>query len=291
MTIDHSQLPQSLSEVIEASQTSMVRIKLDNASDALSLTDSKIGGLGYLPEDKAYPYTDAGNPLSLLIQINFEQLADNIDVGQLAHPLPTSGILQIYIDATDDVYGADYDNPTPSDAYQVRFWKDISAPVNTQALREAKLAIQGYISDDEYYPPFDVHQEIALKFVPQTQSCSPSCIDFSYYLKTIDDSAQETEFFDYLESLGIEDIDDIHDVYNEIANAQGHQLLGYPYFTQTDPRTFDDAIQQHILLLQIDTDDDFNISWGDCGVAHFFITPKALANEDFSGLIYHWDCY
>lgn len=292
--IDQSQLPQPLSEVIEISQTSMVRIKLDDTGDTLSLTDSKIGGLGYLPEHAIYPYTNAGKPLSLLVQINFAQLADSVDISQLAYPLPTSGILQIYIDATDELYGADYDNPAQSDTYQVRFWQDHSAPVNTQTLQDTLLAQQAQMGDDEhYYAPFDIQREIALKFINETQSCSASCIEFGHYLRATDSNIETSEFFDYLESLNLEDEDSdtIHDVYNKLANTGGHQILGYPYFTQTDPRKYKEASEQPILLLQIDSDDASNISWGDCGVANFFITPLQLGNADFNQLIYNWDCY
>ena len=49
------------------------------------------------------------------------------------------------------------------------------------------------------------------------------------------------------------------------------------------------------MLLQIDSDEDddrsFEIIWGDCGVANFFINSEALLKKDFSKVIYNWDCY
>ena len=65
--------------------------------------------------------------------------------------------------------------------------------------------------------------------------------------------------------------------------------MGYPNFTQDDPRGYNE-INEHILLLQIDSDDDNDIMWGDCGIANFFIHPDDLAKQDFSQLVYNWDC-
>jgi uncharacterized protein YwqG len=44
-----------------------------------------------------------------------------------------------------------------------------------------------------------------------------------------------------------------------------------------------------IQLLQI-ASDNINISWGDGGLAHFFIQKQDLINRDFSNIIYYWDC-
>ncbi len=63
---------------------------------------------------------------------------------------------------------------------------------------------------------------------------------------------------------------------------QGHKIGGYPFFTQTDPREWEEKYQQHdILLLQIDTDDSLNIMWGDSGVANFFIKKRRFVNSKF----------
>lgn len=67
-------------------------------------------------------------------------------------------------------------------------------------------------------------------------------------------------------------------------------ILLKPNFTQTDPREYNKSLQKHILLFQIETDDDNDIMWGDCGVANFFIHPDDLKNQDFSKLLYNWDC-
>lgn len=64
-------------------------------------------------------------------------------------------------------------------------------------------------------------------------------------------------------------------------------MLGYPYFTQWDPRDEEDG--RRILLLQLDSCDRC-VEWGDAGVANFFISPEALERRDFSDVLYNWDC-
>ena len=82
-------------------------------------------------------------------------------------------------------------------------------------------------------------------------------------------------------------------------SCDGHKLLGKPYFTQNDPRPYVKGYQRYdTLLFQIDSDggyhkDDkyhYEIIWGDCGVANFFINQKDLENCDFSKVLYNWDC-
>ena len=72
-----------------------------------------------------------------------------------------------------------------------------------------------------------------------------------------------------------------------------HQLGGYPYFTQSDPRPgqYEDL---DVLLFQLDSDGNKEVGdlvlWGDCGVANFFISREALKRRDFSRVCYNWDC-
>jgi len=68
-------------------------------------------------------------------------------------------------------------------------------------------------------------------------------------------------------------------------------MFGSPYFTQYDPRSYKENLEKYnICLFQMDTDDDAEIMWGDSGVANFFIQEKDLAAEDFSDVLYNWDC-
>ena len=76
----------------------------------------------------------------------------------------------------------------------------------------------------------------------------------------------------------------------------GHWLLGWPSFTQEDPREPGGPLEEFgTLLLQIDSvyneeEREYDVLWGDCGVANFFIRREDLENCDFSRVLYNWDC-
>lgn len=70
----------------------------------------------------------------------------------------------------------------------------------------------------------------------------------------------------------------------------GHKMGGYAYFTQSDPRFDAPEEETWLLLLQIDSDDDMGIMWGDVGVGGFFIRENDLKKCDFSRVLYNWDC-
>ena len=95
------------------------------------------------------------------------------------------------------------------------------------------------------------------------------------------------------EDDNIEDIYDLSYDTNEMIwdhhNGDGHKIGGYPAFSQEDPRKSDS--DQTVLLLQIDSEDDESIMWGDGGVCGFFCTPDDLKRRDFSKVLYNWDCY
>ena len=74
-----------------------------------------------------------------------------------------------------------------------------------------------------------------------------------------------------------------------------HQLGGYPYFTQYDPRfeyRSSEATKYTELLFQIDSqfDTKWDLCWGDAGVRNLFISRENLEALDFSDLLYNFDC-
>ena len=293
---DDTNLPSpTLQTMLEKSRVEMVRMILKNSDGKLPLTASKVGGMGYLPMGETYPSQADGKPLALLVQINFSELSNAVDLTQLPQPLPDNGILQIYIGNTD-LYGADFDKPYPSDTYQVRYWADTNLPVNQADLDEAMASVKTIFLEEDYVLPFGVNDEFALTFEQAVQSSNLYAYD--PYEVTGKTPSETSELYDEdaieaeLKAKGLDDVDpyDVIDKYLELAGVGGHQILGYPYFTQTDPREYEKSLRQYILLFQLDSDDDVDIMWGDMGVANFFITPEALLARDFNQLVYNWDC-
>ena len=96
-------------------------------------------------------------------------------------------------------------------------------------------------------------------------------------------------FYDLPDEI-FENVVDIHD-----GPDCAHQLGGYPYFTQYDPRfeyRSSEATKYTELLFQIDSqfDTEWDLCWGDAGVRNFFISREDLEALDFSDLLYNFDC-
>lgn len=290
--MNKTDLPMPLQTLLDISKVNCVRIKLSKQdNDFVPSLTSKIGGMGYLPAGERYPVKLDGAPLVLLAQINFKELSAQVDISQLAHPLPKQGILQIYIDGKDDdyLYGCDFDDYLPHDGYQVRFWQDDNLSLNIDELNRISEQLKHLDTD---CLPFDFNCQYDMNFVLNEQSCGTNCFEYNAIADTIE-PLKGNDIWNYLEeTLDVDDPDEHLERYDELSgNGYGqHLILGYPYFTQTDPREYNEQLQKHVLLFQIDTDDDNDIMWGDCGVANFFIHPDDLKNQDFSKLIYNWDC-
>ncbi|MDH0564856.1 YwqG family protein [Acinetobacter courvalinii] len=273
MNLQAEHLPHTLHpylEKISATILPTVTMQL-TASDNLSLWQSKIGGEPYLPLDTAYPVDSNGNPLALLAQFNFAEIPSLPN-------FPDQGILQFYI-AADDLYGMNFDDQQQQSGFKVLYFEQVIADA-----AQLKQDFSELEFDEDAYLPFTGQYSIEFNLTSQPISLG----DFAFAPKIL--GVEELyDFEDRFEGGDFED--DFIEPYDEVASASGHRLGGYPYFTQTDPRHYNDKVQDYILLFQLDTDDAENeIMWGDSGVGNFFIHPEDLKNRDFSKVLYNWDC-
>lgn len=236
------------------------------------LWDSRIGGIPYLPLDTEFPVDSNDVPLKLLVQLNFAQMPP-------LEGYPQTGLLQFFIGG-DDLYGADFDNLQQQKDFRVIYWENIIEDAS-QLQHDFSTVEAAY--DDEYYTPID--GQFSIEFTPAKQYISSEDFQFGRKILGVDN------LFDYEDEFTDEDFyDDWLDPYNEHFVSNGHRIGGYPFFTQTDPREYREEIQDYVLLLQIDSDYQTGICWGDIGVGNFFIHPEDLENKDFSKVAYSWDC-
>lgn len=235
-----------------------VEMQLTLAED-LPLWQSKVGGKPYLPLNVPYPTAENGNPLTLLAQINFEEVPE-------MEGYPKKGILQFFVDSEDDLIGSDFDNPQNTAGFRVLYHADIT--------KDTSLLQQDFpqVDENEFYLPFSFGEEFSIRFEKKEQFISIT--DFSF----------ENLIPDYYDLE-----DEIRDaIYDSELYSSGHRIGGYPYFTQHDPRAYDTIPKDYELLLQLDSDN--GLMWGDCGVGNFFIHPEDLKRLDFSKVAYTWDC-
>lgn len=258
-------------------KTAMTAYKLEIQKDSQpGLFDSKFGGMPYWDMNKEYPTDAQGVKMILLAQLNFTeaQLDDE--------RLPKQGMLQFFIPSDDDVFGADFDEPDSQSSFRVIYHENI----DTSVTKEQIDSLQIPTSEDEYTP---VCIEAAVKFIKTTAYMSAECADFDKVFRQVVLEVSATDIgsataYKYLSE------DDNDYLYDELCET-GHWVLGYPFFTQYDPR--EDTSYYDTLLFQMDSDmidgQDYVI-WGDCGVGNFFINSEALAKKDFSKVMYNWDC-
>ncbi|WP_191015175.1 YwqG family protein [Treponema zioleckii] len=259
-----------------------VEINIHAAEEPLPLTKSKFGGFPYWPKNMEYPTSKAdGEKLVLLAQINFAEVPHLAD-------FPESGILQFFIKA-EDLYGCGFDGETAQDNWRIIFHENIEEPMTEDELRALGVKSAGDLNnDDECY--FPLNSEFALSFEETVHSIGPECDD--RFDNAVEKAAKELNLPVPEEAVSSFNVlnNEVYETFFDEYQA-GHRISGYPYFTQSDPRSADDGYD--VLLLQIDSVNDYGpeIMWGDSGVANFFIRREDLKKRDFSKVIYNWDCY
>lgn len=184
--------------------------------------------------------------------------------------------MQFFVSADDELYGADFDHPTIQKDFRIIYHSTIIEDLNK------------VITDFSYLNTLELEDFI----IPEAAKLQ---FELDYQPITSRDYRFEKMFsedIDWEEIVDEENNTELGELYDDLCKDFGHKIGGYPFFTQTDPREWEEKYQQHdILLLQIDTDDSLNIMWGDSGVANFFIKKEDLLNLNFSNVIYNWDCY
>ena len=272
-------------DILEKNKKPMIEIILSD--DKPNLFQSKFGGVPYLPKDKEVPKNKENEQLTLLAQINIDELPENN-----IYPMK-EGILQFWI-LNDDILGLDYDTHL-GDGYKIIYYKEIDKSVTEEEILEK---YKPYKDEDSYFP---IEGEFSLNFKLTDGYFSDSNDDFreivdremkKFYDENKDKYSEILKIYDKENQLNYWEIWDILEEDKEIEEKlfeAGHKIGGFPNFTQSDIREVGDY---EILLLQIDSDrtEKNEIMWGDCGIANFFIREKDLKEFNFNKAIYNWDC-
>ena len=272
-------------DILEKNKKPMIEISLSDEKP--NLFQSKFGGVPYLPKDKQVPKNKENEQLTLLAQINIDELPENN-----IYPME-EGILQFWI-LNDDVLGLDYDTHL-GDGFKVVYYKEIDKSVTEKEVLEK---YKPYKDEDSYFP---IEGEFSLSFKLTDGYFSDSNDDFreivdremkKFYDENKEKYSNILKIYDKENQLNYWEIWDILEEDKEIGEklfGAGHKIGGFPDFTQSDIREVGDY---EILLLQIDSDrtEKNEIMWGDCGIANFFIREKDLKELNFDRAIYNWDC-
>jgi uncharacterized protein YwqG len=220
-------------------------------NETLLIKQSKFLGKPFLPIEIEYPKSLNGTPMILLAQINF------VEIPKLDN-YPTQGILQLFVSPTDW-----YD----MEDYSILFHEDTDQEFQTDF---------SFLTDD-IYEESPIYCEHKLSFTKQIEygGVQDNRFELTFGGKDYDDF-QETLTKEQQEEL------------DALFYSTGHKIGGYAFFTQSDPREYEEHKKKDILLFQIDTDDE--IMFGDSGVANVFINPDELKKKNFDKAYFNWDC-
>lgn len=263
LDVELSEALEPYRSAIEATIEPYIKIELTD-NNRPTLWQSKFGDLPYIPKDFEYPTSNDGSYLYLLAQINFAEVPK-------LEGLPDKGILQFYIAANDDFYGCNFDNPFDRDKFRVIYFPEVD------------LEIDNLLTDFSFLPELE-SEDLLLPF--------KGCCAVKFHLDTAPISAADYQL-DFFTLWNNNELDAKFEEYWDKFDSAGHKLLGYPCFTQEDPRPNFSEDEPYILLFQIDSDannNGFEIMWGDNGIANFFIKRSHLEKLDFTQILYNWDC-
>ena len=248
-------------------------------NDSLNLTDSKFGGLPYIPLDSDIPIDSNGNQLALLAQINCTDLPENT-------LYPKEGLLQFWISRNND-FGLGNKKD-----YCVKYIENIENNITIENILN-KYNLLNEENSEEYSPFNKKNTSFALKFEKGISTITPNDFQFEELaLQTVQELFPDERVADLYNDLER----DVFDTLFKAFKGVNHAIGAYPTFTQWDPRNLDEADAYGVTLLQVESEwnndsNDAEIMWGDSGVANFFINKEKLENLDFDDVLFNWDCF
>lgn len=248
--------------------------KLENET----LEQSKIGGVPFLKSLDDIPVDIKEAPMMLLAQINLSELPE----GQTVFP-SNKGMLQFWISGNDEGYGMGIESLEDTKNSKLIFIEDVTT---TLTLDE----IQSHFSKFEFEETPISGGAFKISYSLGKQYLSPADYRFQEIAVPIWNEVNP--------DMEIESIFDGYDgaveaIYETLLPEQPiHQLGGYPYFAQEDPREFEEELKVYNqLVLQIDSEekDGIEIAWGDAGTANVLMKSEDLKAMNFEHYIYTWD--
>lgn len=228
-----------------------------------SMSSSKFAGAPYLPVGAVHPKDVRGRYMLLVAQINLSE----VNIGE---PFPSEGMLQFFI--SERCYEYSKLN-TAEKHFCVRYYPSILTP--SQLTEDFS-----YLATCDY-AAFPIEKEQIIQFHSVTEPVSATDYRLAHFFNP-----------SLFNQIITHDERSFKDVYLATYLSADHKIGGYPYFIEKDIREVSRELQQYdILLLQIISNDEHGIMWGDSGVMSFFINSDKLKQLDFSDIYFHTEDY
>lgn len=237
---------------------------------------SRIGGLPSLADDVKWPEWK-GKPLAFLCQINLAEIPAECE----RNGLPVSGMLYFFYVQDQETWGGD---PKDKGSWSVIY--AAAPPAN-----DAQHAAPKGLSKES------VFAEKPIKFA--AVKTYPDFLDAR--IEALNLNNKQEERYGELRSSAFKDVP-VHHLFGHPAPIQSNDMdlesqLGFHGIQSAgekpDPRAKELAAGRHdwILLLQLDTDDDAKMMWGDAGMLYFWIRKQDLAERRFDNCWMVMQCY
>lgn len=123
--------------------------------------------------------------------------------------------------------GIDYENPTSQVGFRVLFFENV--------IKDEAELLESCPEDKIEYTPLGNGASYAVEFHPEKQYITEN--DHRFYDLTL-----------------YKDNEKLAENYADAVAKHGHRIDGYPYFTQEDPRSGKEELQDYELLFQLDTE-------------------------------------
>lgn len=282
ITLTEEQVEAIVKKVEKKTGRKSYRLKI-NLKRKPGLLDTKFGGVPYWESGREYPRDSKGKPLFFLAQLNMADFSES-------NLLPSEGLLQFFV-GSDDVYGLDFDVPDSQSDFRVIYHDELDDSVTAdEILALGALTTLNMEDAEECYFPLD--GEYAVDVCKTMISMGTSDYRYEKYVH----QAVEELGLRIPDKFGPLDVLPGEKFNKETEKNTGHWVLGYPYFTQNDPRDYSQKLEYYdTLLFQMDSEfqreKGYEIIWGDSGVAGFFVNHEDLKKRDFSKVLYNWDCF
>lgn len=231
---------------------------------------SKVGGAPNMPSGIAWPMWKE-KPLAFIAQLDMQELSDFATVTGL----PKTGSLFFFYDVESNTWGFD---PLDRGSWQV-IYSELAIP---DFITQSPVAL----SSDYEFRQVTLQPKLIQSFPSSERTnldltgAPVSIYDSEYELRTsVFGSNPEHQIGGYPDPIQGDDMElECQLVTNGLycGNSTGYQ----------DPRAKQLATgtKDWRLLLQIDTDDNASMMWGDCGRLYFWIRESDLTKKDFSNV-------
>lgn len=258
----------------------------------LELWQSKLGGHPYLPKSAEYPKDSEGNYLTLLLQINFEEVPHLAGLS-----LPEKGILQLFVQDSQSM-------GMPDEPENIYFDQKDFRTIYYPEVKRTDL-VEDFLFLPELEHSFFVKTIKKKKKIFYDQVTERSVqygLEFCIRTELLLDNGggeMDYKFEKTFQPLFPDDKAywEFQKAYMAVLNGgreAHHQIGGYGKFAQYDPRSEcpENLEDNTIHLVQIDNEsfeDGMELGLIDCGTVHLFISEEGLKNKDFSKTAFYWD--